>query len=162
MRAWYVCQTKSKEEQAAEINLVRQGYTTYLPQTFTDKRQNKLKSTEPLFPGYLFVRLSDETDDWRPIQSTKGVISLVKFGDSPAQVPIQIINTLKECENSQGINQSLCADYKKGDKVRITSKPFELVEAIIQTVANDRIFLIMNIMGKEARMPVGYRDIEPA
>lgn len=162
MRSWYVCQTKSREEQSAEVNLRKQGYETYLPQILTDRRKNEHKATEPLFPGYLFVNLSNETDDWRPIQSTRGVISLVKFGDIPAPIPLDIINALKEVENELGINQSFKTEYIKGDKVRMLNKPFEFIEAIIDTVANERIFLIMDMMSSKTRVEVGYRDIEPA
>jgi transcriptional antiterminator RfaH len=163
MRAWYICQTKSREEQSAEVNLRKQGYETYLPQALTDRRikKNKFKTTEPLFPGYLFVSLSDETDDWRPIQSTRGVICLVKFGDIPAPCPAHIIQILREAENEQGINQAFRTEYRKGDMVRMLNKPFEFMEAVIDTVANERIFLILDIITNQSRVEVGYRDIEP-
>ncbi len=163
MRNWYVCQTKPRCEQSAEINLLQQGYETYLPQTLIDKRlkKNHYRSTEPLFPGYLFVKLSTKSDDWRPIQSTKGITTIVKFGNIPAIVPNELIIALKENEDSQGISQVFKTDYVKGEQVRLLNKPFELVRAIIHTVAKDRIFLVLDILGQKTRLEVGYRDIEP-
>ncbi|MBA4338961.1 MAG: transcription/translation regulatory transformer protein RfaH, partial [Hyphomonas sp.] len=34
----------------------------------------------PFFPSYLFVNLDVEQDAWRPINSTIGVLQIVKFG----------------------------------------------------------------------------------
>ena len=163
MRAWYVCQTKSNEEQTAEVHLIRQGYETYLPQTLADKRskKNKYKNTIPLFPGYLFVCLSDQNDNWQPIQSTRGVISLIKFGNIPASVPAAIIEMLKKNQDAKGINHTFRTGYQKGDRIRMLNKPFDLIEAVVHSVASERIFIILDNMRTGSKVEVGYRDIEP-
>ncbi|MCK5609967.1 hypothetical protein KAR91_49295 [Candidatus Pacearchaeota archaeon] len=163
MRAWYVVQTKSREEQSAKDHLRQQEYETYLPLTLVDKRvmRGRPRLTEPLFPGYLFVRLSDETDDWRPIQSTRSVVSLVKFGDVPAQMPINIIDALQNQEDEEGVHRIFKTDYTEGDRVNLIKKPFEFVEAIVHAIAIERISLMMNILGRQTKIKVGYQDIEP-
>ena len=35
------------------------------------------KAGEPLFPGYLFIRLDSTHDNWYPIRSTRGVNRVV-------------------------------------------------------------------------------------
>ena len=64
---WYLVQTKRRDEAKANLNLTRQGYETYMP-TLDD---------EVLFPGYIFVN----TESFSTINSTIGVIGLVRFGD---------------------------------------------------------------------------------
>lgn len=66
---WYLCQTKVKSELLTKQNLERQNYTVYLSEV----------SGAPLFPGYLFISIGGES--FQPINSTKGVMKLVSFGD---------------------------------------------------------------------------------
>ena len=78
-REWYLLQTKGRREAVVRENLERQGYVTWLPRPRV--RRPRSERTEPLFPGYLFVRLSPEVDNFGPIRSTIGVLRLVP-GDS--------------------------------------------------------------------------------
>ena len=86
---WYLVQTKPRQEQCALDNLQRQGYECYLPTLRAEKiRQGAVAVVaEPLFPRYLFIRLSQENSapSWAPIRSTKGVTRLVSFGVEPAK-----------------------------------------------------------------------------
>ena len=87
--AWYLLYSKPRQEGVAVENLKRQGYETYLPLIRTRRRRQGqyVSLVEPMFPRYLFIHLSDQTDNWGPIRSTLGVSGLVRFGDLPAQVP---------------------------------------------------------------------------
>ena len=73
MKNWYLIKTKPRQEKRAKQNLENQGYVTFCPIT---KINNKLAV---LFPGYLFVQLNEKTQNWSPINSTKGVSCFVKF-----------------------------------------------------------------------------------
>ena len=52
------------------------GFEVFLPLV-----QTKRAST-PLFPGYLFARIVDR---WRSINTTFGVLCLVRVGDCPSK-----------------------------------------------------------------------------
>src|SRR3990170_842183 len=103
MKCWYLIQTKTCQERLARENLERQGYTIYLP--FAEIRRRRRGKTirviDPMFPRYLFIYLSDETDDWRPIRSTLGVTTLVRFGQVLAKVPGNLIISLGTKSGSQ-------------------------------------------------------------
>lgn len=161
--SWYVVMTKSKSEYIAKTHLSQQDYEIYLPEALVDKRikKNSPRLTAPLFPGYLFVRLSDESDDWRPIKSTRGVMKLISFADVPAQVPVDLIDALKEREDAQGVHRVFQTDYEPGDTVRLLTKPYELYEAIVHIPEDERVILLMNILGNQTKVEVGYQDIEP-
>jgi len=152
MHAWYCIQTKSRDERTAEINLTQQGFKTYLPLIIVKSR--KEKKTIPLFPGYLFCYLDDETDDWRPINYTKGVLRLVEFGGIPAQVPQEIIETLQF-----DANRIMDTDYKKGDKVHLKSGALRWCEAVVHAISKDRVILLMDILGKKTRIETEYNQI---
>jgi transcriptional antiterminator RfaH len=148
-RRWYVIQCKRREELRALEHLERQKFTCYLPTLAVEKRRNgrKLDVREPLFPGYLFVRLHELSDDWYHIRSTRGVIQIVRFGERPLPVQDKVVETI--CQRLAG-NAPRIPYLRPGELVIITEGCFADVEAIF--VANDgdeRVMLLMNILSSE-------------
>ena len=76
MNKWYLIKTKPRQEKKAKQNLENQGYEVFCSLA---KLNNKLVV---LFPGYLFIQLNNKTQNWSPINSTKGVSHFVKFGSN--------------------------------------------------------------------------------
>lgn len=148
MKSWYLIQTKPKSEQIAKENLERQGFEAYLPFILGSvKRRGKIaKSIQPMFPRYLFIYLSDKTDDWGPIRSTLGVSALVRFGITPAKVPDNLIEGLKESVNTQGFHELPIKPMSKGDKLLIVEGPFEGYEAtLFSQKTDDRLVVLLKI-----------------
>ena len=164
MKSWYLVYCKPQQERVAKDNLERQGYTVYLPSVAV-RRRRKGKTVhiiEPLFPRYLFIYLSDQTDDWGPIRSTIGVSSLVRFGQIPAQIPVSLIKSLREREDSDGIQELPEQRFKFGDKVRIAEGVMEGFEAIFQChKSNERVILLLKIAENTAKIEIESNQIEP-
>ena len=59
---WYLIQTKPRQEARAEENLRRQHFECYRPHK--PPLPGDEKPGEPLFPGYLFIRLVRRLDNW--------------------------------------------------------------------------------------------------
>ncbi len=81
-------------------------------------------ATEPLFPRYLFIRLSDDTRNWFPIRSTRGVFQLLIFGTSvdPIEMPETMIDCLKQrCAKEESFHEL----FKSGEMIEITQDPFK-------------------------------------
>jgi transcriptional antiterminator RfaH len=164
MKAWYLIHSKPRQEKLTEENLQRQGYSTYLPMTSVRRRKRGKTVSEvgPMFPRYLFIQLSEETDDWRPIRSTFGVSNLVRFGQIPARVPDELITTLKVREDDKGLCILPEREYQKGDNVRIAEGPFEGYEAIFQSKnAKDRVSLLVRVIEQSINISVDQGVIEP-
>ncbi|MBL8676854.1 MAG: transcriptional activator RfaH, partial [Alphaproteobacteria bacterium] len=105
MKSWFVAHTHPMKEQIAEKHLREQGFDVYLPR-FKKMRRHARKVEEvliPLFPRYLFVAMEMEAIHWRCINSTRGVSYLLQNGGLPAEVPKQIVETLKEKETVDGL-----------------------------------------------------------
>ena len=128
---WYLIQTKKRDEIKARNNLQRQGYDTYLP----------LLSGEVIFPGYLFVSIHQEA--FAPINSTRGVIGLVRFGDQLAIVSDKLIEGFRQTE------WQAAKQYPEGSVVHITTGPFKYMQAIVKARKGDRIILLMNLLSQE-------------
>jgi transcriptional antiterminator RfaH len=164
-RHWYLVYCKPRQETVARDNLARQGYETYLPFMRDARRRQGRRVTviAPMFPRYLFVHLSSQTDDWGPIRSTLGVVSIVRFGREAARVPGSLMAALRAREDAQGIQILPVDEYKPGSRVRITQGSFAGYEGIFQaTSGRDRVTVLLDILGRDARTTVDSASIEPA
>jgi transcriptional antiterminator RfaH len=154
MKNWYLIKTKSSQEHVAIKNLENQDYSTYCP-TFTIK--NKLIV---LFPGYLFIYLDKEKENWSPISSTKGVVNFVRFGLNFAQVPDTVIKFLK---SNEIINKEKFINLKRlksGDKVQITDGVFKNCVAIFtSSKPQERVVLLMNILGQQQSITIKQESV---
>jgi len=149
MKHWYLVKTKSKQEDIAILNLENQNFHVYCPYGLI---RNK---NEVLFPGYIFIQLDKDTQNWSPIRSTKGVLYFVRFGLSYAKIPDNIIefiktNQLNTAEKLKNINK-----FKSGDKVQITDGVFKNCIAIFKSYKSDeRVILLMNILGQQQKLTI--------
>ena len=154
MKKWYLIKTKPRQENTAIINLENQEYTTYCP-IFKVNKKNVV-----VFPGYIFIQLDKDTQNWSPIRSTKGVINFVRFGLNFAQVPEHIIefiktNELNTAEKLKNINK-----FKSGDKVQITDGVFKNCVAIFKSFKSDeRVILLMNLLGQQQMITIRQESL---
>jgi transcriptional antiterminator RfaH len=154
---WYLVHTKPRQEKSALENLVRQGYECYLPTLLTEKIliRTVTLNAEPLFPRYLFIKLGSghSSKSWAPIRSTTGVNRLVSFGSEPARVDARLVELLR-------VNEALHHRQPKrlfnaGDRVQVTSGPFNGVEGIYQmTNGERRAMVLIEIMSKPVPLAV--------
>ncbi len=161
---WYLVYTKPRQEPLAQQHLQRQGYPTYLPLARHPRRRRGRRTyiTEAFFPRYLFIHLDSANDNWAPIRSTIGVSSLVRFGQQPAAVPDDLIAKLRARENPEGL-QEILVDYRAGDHVRIHDGPMAGYEGIfIARNGEERVILLLDMMGKQARLQVDIDAISLA
>jgi transcriptional antiterminator RfaH len=154
MRNWYLIITKPRQENVAIKNLENQKYSTYCP-TVTINNKHIV-----LFPGYLFIYLDKKNENWSPIRSTKGVVNFVRFGLNFAQVPDTVIKFLKA---NQLINKEKLKNlnrFKSGEKVQITDGIFKNYVAIFKSSkAEDRVILLMNILGQQQAITIKQESV---
>src|SRR6516225_10142062 len=102
MLRWYLLHTKPLGETTARTNLERQGYEVYFPRVLhtVRRRQRRQEQIAPLFPRYLFLRLCDGQQSLKPVHSTLGVSSVVRFGVQYGNVSDEVVALLKANEDS--------------------------------------------------------------
>ena len=102
-------------------------------------------------------------DDWRPIKHTRGVSRIVSGGENDEPLPVddKIIEILKARENDQGVHEVTDWQYRKGDRVRVKAGPFHDVEAIIHAKKDDRIVILLDVMGKTLKLKMQQKHVEP-
>jgi len=123
--AWAVVNTQPHRERMALENLVRQAFKAYCPLVRRRIRHARRAHDvlRPLFPSYLFVHLSPQTQRWRPIMSTFGVRMLVRFGEQLAFVPDDFIQELKSHEINGGIVYP-AKSYMVGQRIKVADGSF--------------------------------------
>ena len=149
MKKWYLIKTKPRQEKKAKQNLENQGYVAFCPIT---KINNKLVI---LFPSYLFVQLNEKTQNFSPIYSTKGVSYFIKFGLNFAKVPTSVIKFIKTNQHITTEKLINLNKFKLGDKVQISDGVFNNFVAIFESYkSDDRVILLMNLLGREQSLSV--------
>lgn len=152
---WYLIQTKPRQDIRAEDNLRRQHFECYRPIKPSAAAAGKLD--EALFPGYLFIRLDRQMDNWYPIRSTRGVARVVAFGSEPTPVRDELIEQLRQRLATEASSAG-APRFEPGDRVQLIDGSFRDMEAIF--VSNDgvkRSVILLNLLQREQRVSVPTR-----
>jgi transcriptional antiterminator RfaH len=159
---WYLIMSKPNKDAYAEEQLVNQNYTVYRPLISKKKKVcGKIKEVkESLFPRYLFVSLKKGIDDWSSIRSTRGVLSIVRFGIDPAVVPDNLIQSLKQNETINAERAINLDRFKQGEAVIIEKDPFAGLEAIFQNYkSEERVIVLLNILNNVVKVDLPSTEV---
>lgn len=162
-RRWYLVYTKPRQERVARTNLERQGYETYLPLMRKSLRRRGRRTTSivPMFPRYLFIHLDQSTDNWGPIRSTLGVVSVVRFGHEPARAPDGLVSYLHTREDKEGVQTLPTQEIRPGTKVRIAEGAFMGYEGVyLARSSRERVVVLLQLCGRPARTLIDADSFE--
>jgi len=163
-RLWFAVKTQPRREQLAKLHLERQGYLTFLPRMRTPaaRRLSKGDYLTPFFPSYLFVNLDVEQDAWRPINSTIGVLQIVKFGISPTPLPRGLVEELQLASDECGV-LGFRDDLKRGDTVTLVGGAFDSLKGIFEAQTDEqRVQVLLTMMSRQVRITVKRSEVMKA
>lgn len=148
--AWYCARTKPKHEHIAAANVRKNlQLEVFNPRLRLDRATQRgvVRSVEPLFPCYFFVRCVIE-DKLNEIQHTNGISNLVRFGRRIPQVEDAIIADLQmyfEAEEPMTVEDGLAPD----DEVVVADGAFVGMQAKVLRVlpATRRVQILLEILG---------------
>jgi transcription elongation factor/antiterminator RfaH len=165
-RQWIVASTHPHKERFALENLGRQGFHAYCPRIRRRIRHaRRLQEVlRPLFPGYVFIRLNPQVEQWRSIAATFGVRSLICFGEKPGTVPNQFVAGLYATEEAGAVTIPPAREsYRPGEKVRLREGPFDgLIATVLSAGDCDRIVVLMDLLKRSVRVRVALNEVVPA
>jgi len=159
---WFVARVHPHRESTAQLNLRRLGFRSFAPRLRrTVRHARKLRSVlAPLFPGYIFLILDLSRDQWRCVNCTFGVASLIMGVEQPIPVPQGIVETLVAATESSG---TVRLDLEIGQKVRILSGPFaETLCRLVHLDDRGRIRVFLEFMGGEVSARLDRSCVAPA
>jgi transcriptional antiterminator RfaH len=155
--------TKPRQEEVALTNLTRQGYGAYLPRVRQSRKRHgdRVLVAAPLFPRYMFIHLNSHTDNWVPIRSTLGVMSLVRFGAEPARVPDDLIAYLRSHEGAEGLHEWAEPKLAVGDRVLVADGPLAGYEGVLLAQnGRERVTLLLEMLGSQIRAQLATDQLE--
>jgi transcription termination/antitermination protein NusG len=160
--SWYVLHTKSRFENVVYEGLLKKSIEVFLPKVLVRSRRldRKLMIKVPLFPGYVFVKSDRTPSNQIEIVKTAGAVRLVGTGSGPVPVPADTIESLKIMVS--GDNKVLTGtDFKKGDRVVVTSGPFEgVIGTFVRYRGIGRVIVSIEALNQFASVEVDEEDIE--
>lgn len=159
---WYLVQCKGGESFRAADHLNNQGYEVFHPVLQVQKkRRGKLCWVdEPLFPYYLFIRLDRLASNWRPIRSTRGVLKVVSFGDTPLPVDNDLVATLRDSASRETPPQAANVYFRSGEIVEITQGPFRALQAVFDSQkGEERAIVLLNMLHSQQRLEMPVRHL---
>lgn len=159
---WYAAQVRPNSETLAMAHLERQGFTPFRPLIWERQRRGQAQARvlRPMFPGYVFVQFDVVHSDWPKIRYTRGVTRLLGNEVSgPSKIHAALIQTLKlRCASN--LPTDLVQNLQTGDSVQVIRGPFADFIATVEKVdAQKRIWLLMDLMGRTARVSARPQDI---
>lgn len=158
---WYVVHCKPKFEQIALANLARQGFVCYLPmlKVYSPRKASQVRH-EVMFPRYLFCQPSTPELSIAPIRSTLGVLTLVRFGSQPAVLDADIIAQIRQLEqHEQTRDAGDLSGLQRGDAIRVVSGPLASLEGLIHQVSDQRIAVLLELLGKPIKINLKLSEI---
>jgi len=160
MSFWGVVRSLPQREKFASERLVDGGFEVFLPLVQTKR------ASQPLFSGYLFCRIVDR---WRAINSTLGVLCLVRVGDCPARCPDHEIDSLKAMIDGHGyikLPEALPPPVRRkiaiGTNVKVTAGPFGGMAGLYAGQSTrERELVLLNLLGASRPVAIAAGLVVP-
>lgn len=125
-------------------------------------KRRVVQRLSPLFPNYLFVRITD--DDWRFLLGTFGVQRPLLDAYGPAKIPDEVIDKIKATEEAGlVVLPDKGPAFVFGQRVKVFLPGDKVEIGIYQgQTAKEREHVLLNILGRKTRVEVGTNQIEAA
>lgn len=166
-RRWFGVLTEPSCERLAAAFLIGCRIKVYLPMVGKWRRhgvrRTKAWITEPMFPGYLFVRLDFAADDKaiRRVQSGRGINDFMMFGECYAVVSDTEMRKIASASDAGMIKREQSSIWEAGEEVRISDGLFTGFNALINTLEHKgRIDVLLSMFGRLSLVELGVEQIE--
>lgn len=161
---WFVLLTRSNFERTVYNSILKKKIQAFLPQIRRKsiRRDRHLMVEYPLFPGYIFVRSTQQAADQLTILKTTGAVRLLGNQTGPVAVPDIQIESLKILTSSNldlitGSNISL----KTGDPVMIIEGPLAGFKGeFIRHKGKGRVIIKVDLLNQYAGTEIEEDKIE--
>lgn len=157
---WYVLHVKPRMEKKVYAELRLLNVFCYLPlyRMVTKVQRRKVVRELPLFPGYVFTRLSP--DARREILKTQRIVRTIEVAE-----PRKMIHELRQIRHAGRLPVDLKAisTFEVGERVRMSSGPFCGLEGYVQRKGSaTSLVLTLEILGRAVEVSVSPVDLERA
>jgi transcriptional antiterminator RfaH len=154
---WYVIHTQPKQEDRACSNLKVLGVSIFNPK-IKERRYNQFSIvptyvTKSLFTRYIFAQFKIN-DLYHKVRFTRGVYSVVGFGDGPTPISEEVI-TLIQSKIEDGFVK-VDEEIMPGDRVMVKDGPLKNFAGIFEggMKATDRVRILLETVSYQAHIEI--------
>jgi transcriptional antiterminator RfaH len=155
---WYVIHTHPKQEDRASSNLRVLGIPIFNPK-IRERRYNQFVYVptyiaKPLFRSYVFAQFRID-DIYHKVRFTRGVHSVVSFGEGPTPIDEEIISLIRSNIREDGFVR-IDEEIRPGDRVIVKDGPLKNFAGIFEREMKDtdRIRILLEIVSYQAHIEV--------
>ena len=155
---WYALHTHPKQEDRACSNLRVLGVPIFNPK-IRERRYNQFTImptyvAKPFFPRYIFARFKI-SDLYHKVRFTRGVYSVVGFGEGPTSVDEGIIALIQSNVKEDGFVR-IDEEIKPGDTVIVQDGPLKNFAGIFEREMKDtdRIRILLETVSYQAHVEI--------
>lgn len=161
--SWYAIQTLPRHEKKIAVELHQKGIKSFLP-LVTEKHQwsdRRVSVNTPLFPGYVFVRITQDQSSRVAVLRTVGVRNFVGMRGMGDPIPDNQIDGVRAIV-SKGVPFCSSNFINVGQRVRVRGGSLEGVEGIVTSVNGDKSLVIsIDLIQKSLAIRITGFVIEP-
>jgi transcription antitermination factor NusG len=160
-RRWLAAYTRSRHEGRVAEQLTAKEIVSLLPtyERFSRWSDRVRRSQSPLFPGYVFVQVSNQ--ERVPVLQTSGVVNIVSVGGKPAPLAEEEIERVRACGKHEGLVEPH-PFLRIGHRVRVKHGPFAGWEGILVEKQNGaRLVITVEQIMKSVAINLHGADVEP-
>jgi len=156
-RPWFCLLGRPKQEPIAIAELRNQGFPAFFPLRATGN------GIEGLFPGYLFAQPL-ENGFWAPMKNTRGVAALLMSApSSPSRVPPPAMDIIHAMVDGTGVMwPEPSRAITEGGRFKVVAGPFAGFAAACTRKTQDRVFGLLEILGRKQEVPFNRGEVEAA
>src|SRR5579872_617685 len=173
-RKWYVIHTYSGYENKVKANLERRiksmnmqdfVYRVLVPMDkeveFKDGKRREVE--KKVYPGYVLVEMKMTDQSLYVVRNTQGVTGFVGSpgaGEKPLPLAEKEVKTILK---QMGIETpKLMIDFKRGDRVKVTSGPFFDFTGTVDEIdaQKERLRALISIFGRETPVELEFYQVE--
>lgn len=165
---WYALQVRRNHEHRVVQHLALKSIPAFLPliESVRPRQRRPGIAFEPLFPGYLFVRLAcvgGGMDPWHSVQWTPGVRLILGTDGIPVAIPGNVMAAIQERVSEHGFAPRE-DPFQPSARVRFQRGPLIGLDALFEGSLSrtGRVRVLMTLLGRQTRIEVDALDLESA
>ncbi len=159
-RNWLAAYTRSRHESLVANQLCVKGVESLLPtyERFSRWSDRVRRSKAPLFPGYVFVHVSNQ--ERVPVLQTMGVVNIVSVAGKPAPLADEEIARIKACDAHASVVEPH-PFLRIGHQVRVKHGPFAgWVGILVEKHNSTRLVIAVEHIMKSVAINLHGADVE--
>ena len=134
MTQWLLLHTKPFKENSLNREISVRQIRSYFPQLKVKPVNPRSRKLVPLFPGYLFVQLDQNSSELNAIRWLPGTHGWVQFGDEVATLSDEVVQGIQRYVEKLNQDTVLGVEgFTPGEPLEIIGGPFEGYSAIFDS-----------------------------